>query len=169
MLRRAEPRSRTSWCQSFRAKREIRSFRHIADQRVAPFCGGAPCACTVRPYQPEGFCGSTDNNTARSEAGAVRRGGSTGGNGGQLCVRNERGKARGGQGSHLALATSLGAQIPKNPQSSKKHSKGVMGQPRTMPWELRVLPWRFCRTFGGGGVAISRYQLPRVQPRSVGD
>jgi hypothetical protein len=55
MLRRAEPRSRTSWCQSFRAKREIRSFRHIADQRVAPFCGGAPCACTIRPYQPEGF------------------------------------------------------------------------------------------------------------------
>jgi hypothetical protein len=55
MLRRAEPRSRTSWCQSFRAKREIRSFRHIADQRVAPFCGGAPCACTIRPYQPKGF------------------------------------------------------------------------------------------------------------------
>jgi hypothetical protein len=34
MLRRAEPRSRTSWCQSFRATREIRSFRHIADQRI---------------------------------------------------------------------------------------------------------------------------------------
>jgi hypothetical protein len=153
MLRWAEPRSRTSWCQSFRAKREIRSFRHIADQGVAHVLWR--CAMRNPPLSTRRFCGSTHNNTARSEAGAVRRSGSTGGNGGQLCVRNERGKARAGAGFALGAGYELrranteeSAVIkettPKGSWHSQERCRGSCGySPGGSVEPLEEAEWRY--------------------------